>query len=133
MPPTPKKSSDKMFAWTPIRLGGEGELIPTAGGRGQRYIVKSRKIIALGDEVSKSDADVDDEVWQHWIDEGIVRPYPLPEGTDEYTSPSQAFLASVSTGKGEVDVDKLMEMGLSNPAAGALGKEEEEAELPAGA
>jgi hypothetical protein len=138
MPPTPtketaKKPSGKMYAWTEIRYGGEAEKIPVAGGRSERFVVKSRNVIPLGDEVSQSDIDADDDYWQHLQDEGIVRPYPLPEGTDEYTSPTQAFLGGVSTGTGEVDIDKLMELGLTNPTAGAYVESEEVVTAPSGA
>jgi hypothetical protein len=128
MPPTPraKANTGKMYAWTELRNGGEAERILVAGGRGERFVVKSRNIVKQGEEVSQSDLGVDDETWQSWIDGGSVRPYPMPTGTDEYTSPTQALLAQMSTGEGEVDIDKLMELGLSNPAAGGFAKEESE-------
>lgn len=124
-----------MYAWTAIHNGGEGEMVDvaSAGGRNRRYVIKSRNITPAGAEVTQKDLDVDDETWQHFIDEGIVRDYPYPEGTDDYTSPSQAFLAGVSTGTGEVDINKLMDLGLSNPAAGAYEEDEEVVTAPSGA
>lgn len=121
-----------MYAWTEIRYGGEGSLQEMSTGRGQRYVITKRNIVKQGDEVSQSDVDVDDETWQHWQDEGIVRSYPMPEGMDEYTSASQAFLSGISTGRGEVDIDKLMELGLSNPAI-VVGEQEPAEETPVGA
>lgn len=133
MPPTPakEKKSGKMYAWTDILYGGEGEIQKIAGGRQERYVITKRNRVKQGDEVSQSDVDVDDETWEAWVESGIVRPYPLPDGTDDYTSPSQAFLASVSTGKGEVDTNKLMELGLANAQPGAYAKEDEAEEVTA--
>lgn len=125
-----------MYAWTQIRFGGEGSLQDLPTGRGQRYVITKRNVVQQGDEISQSDVDVDDETWESWVENGVVRPYPLPEGTDDYTSPSQAFLAGVSTGKGEVDIDKLMELGLTNPAPGGYAEDEgaeEEVTEPVGA
>lgn len=123
-----------MYAWTALHNGGEGERMAIAGGRSERYVVKSRNITPQGDEVSQSDLDVDDDYWQHLQDIGSVRPYPMPKGVDDYTSPQQAFLADISTGTGEVDTDKLMEMGLSNPSEGGYASDDEaEATAPSGA
>lgn len=139
MPPTPtketaKKSSGKMYAWTALHNGGEAERMPVAGGRSERYVVKSRNIVPAGEEVSQSDLGCDDDYWQHLQDTGSVRPYPFPDGVDEYTSPSQAFVASISTGTGEVDTNKLMELGLSNAAEGGYSSDDEaEATAPSGA
>ena len=127
------KKKGKMFAWTELRLGGEGKLIDIGGGRAQRYVIHKRNIVAQGSEVSQSDLGVDDETWDRWVEDGVLRSYPLPEGTDEYTSPSQAFLRGVSTGAGEVDIDKLMELGLANPAIAAPEEAEAAAEVPEGA
>lgn len=122
---TPQKET--YYAWTELRNGGEAEKISVAGGRGERFVVKSRNIINQGEEVSQSDlGGIDDATWQQWIDSGAIRTYPLPEGVDEYTSPTQAFLKNVTTGSGEVDVDKLMELGLSHPAGGAYAEDEVE-------
>jgi len=134
MPPTPKaEKKSKWYAWTELRNGGEAGQIDVAGGRGQRFVIKSRNIVKQGEEVSQTDLGVDDATWQSWIDGGSVRDYPLPEGTDEYTSPSQAFLKNLSTGQGELDLDKLMAMGLSHPAAVSGAEESEPAtEAPEG-
>ena len=117
MPPAGKKKSDKMYAWTELRNGGEAGQIDVAGGRGQRFVIKSRNIVKQGEEVSQADLGVDDAMWQEWIDSGSIRNYPLPEGTDAYTSPAQAFVSNISTGRGDLDVNKIMELGLSHPAA----------------
>src|SRR5262245_18253016 len=120
MPPTPKaKKSEKWYAWTELRNGGKAEKITVAGGRGERFVVTERYTHPAGEEVSQSDlGGIDDATWNSWIAGGSVRNYPMPEGVDDYTSPSQAFVANISTGEGEVDLDKLMELGLTNPAAG---------------
>lgn len=101
------------YAWTDIRNGGEVEK-REAGGR-LMNVVMSRNIIKAGTTVSQSDLGVDDAEWQRLHDEGIVRDYPQPEGTDEFTSPTQAFISSIVTETGEVDVDQLLNMGLQNP------------------
>lgn len=114
-----------MYAWTRITNGGKANKIPVAGGRGERYVVESRNVVSEGSEVTQADIGVDDAQWQEWIDRGVLRSYPKPEGTDDYTSASQAFVAGVASG-GEFDIDKLMEMGLTNPAEGGFAPSEEE-------
>jgi hypothetical protein len=104
-----------MYAWSRIWAGGEVDVIETSGG-GSRNVVTSRNEAVPGAEVSQSDLGVSDEEWQNLQDIGAVRPYPFPEGTDETTSPQQAFLASISTSEGEIDANLLMEMSLAGAA-----------------
>lgn len=119
-----------MYAWTELRNGGEAERLLVAGGRGERFVVKNRNVIKEGEEVSQDDIGVDDETWEHWQEIGSVRSYPKPEGVDDYTSASQALVANLSSG-GELDLEKLMEMGITNPAEGGYSGEPETVEVEA--
>jgi hypothetical protein len=120
----------KFYAWSEIRNGGEVEEITRPGGS-KKAVVISRNIVKHGDEVKKSDFESAD--WDHLVDVGVIRPYPLPEGVDDTTSPSQVVLAQLYKG-GEIDMDKLVELTLMgqigvNPPA----SEGAELESPKGA
>ena len=104
----------KMYAWSEIRNGGEVDFVDTPSG-GKRKVILKRNVVAHGAEVTQKDVGVSKEEWEGFIESGVVRPYPVPEGADDTTSPSQAFLASLMDASGEIDTDKLMELGLSNP------------------
>ena len=71
MPPTPSaekpkaKKSEKYYAWTELRNGGEADRIPVAGGRSERFVVQSRNTLKAGEEVSQSDlGGIEDAQWQ---------------------------------------------------------------------
>jgi hypothetical protein len=116
------------YAWTEIRYGGEVEQRPASGNRFINVVTK-RNIVARGDKVAQKDLGVSDEEWQTLIDGGSVREYPLPEGSDDYTSPAAAVTAELVDEDGNIDVNKLVEMGLAQPQIVA---EEEEAPKAAG-
>lgn len=110
------KGKGKHYAWSDLYNGGEAETIPVAGGRAMRTVVKSRNIIKRGEVVTQSDLGVDDEVWDHLCESGSVRPYPLPEGANDYVSPTAAILQQVADPRtGDVSVDTLLELGLTQP------------------
>jgi hypothetical protein len=106
----------KHYAWSEIRFGGKVEEVVTPLGA-KRSVVVERNVIQLGDEVSKGKLKVDDDVWDHLVESGSIRPYPLPEEADEYTSPTQAVLNRLMKGQGEIDQDMLMELALAHPPA----------------
>lgn len=83
-----RKPAETFTAWSDLYAGGESE--ETKLGR---KIIHSRNIIARGSEVSQADLDVSDEEWQHLIDTGSVRNYPLPSGYhDDDNNPTDAAL-----------------------------------------
>jgi hypothetical protein len=134
MAPPREKKSGQFYAWSTIHNGGESELVNRPNGLSVKVVTK-RNIIEPGDKVSEGDFEEAD--WEGWVASGAVRPYPLPEGTDEYTSPHTAVLRQLVGPDGEIDVNKLIELQnteaivtvppATNPSA------EDAKELPAGA
>lgn len=126
-----RASSGSMVAWSDLHAGGEVDFREAPGGRKVK-VVMSRTIIPRGDKVSRSDLDVTDEQWDALIANGSIRPYDLPEGTDEFTSPTQAFVENLLNDRGDIDMNQMMEMALAHPPA-MNPPAEEAAELPEGA
>lgn len=117
------------YAWSDLWLGGEAETQKAPGGR-EFKVVTSRVIVQRGEKITKAKSGLSDEGWDEMIDSGSIRPYPLPDGADEYTSPATAMIRALVNAQGDIDVNKIMEMGFTNvPAA----SDEEESEVPVGA
>lgn len=119
------------WAWSDLMGGGKTKTMKLADGR-EREIVEERNVTPRGSKVTKAKLGVSDEEWDALIEGGSIRNYDLPEGADEFTSPTQAMLRSLVNNRGDIDLDKVMELGLANPPA-INPPAEEEAELPAGA
>lgn len=109
-----KKSDGTWYAWSDLHNGGEFEVHKSANGV-ERRIVTSRNIIERGSEVSESDFEEAD--WTALVEGGSVREYPLPEEVDEFTSPHRAVMASIVDDNGDIDMNKLMSMGVGSVAA----------------
>lgn len=125
-----KAKKGKMYVWSEIWDGGDVEQIKTASGN-TRNIVSNRKVHKLGDEVSPG--DLSDEDWDTMVAGGTLRPYPVPEGVDEGTSPTQVVVAKLYEG-GDVDQDQLLEMALYHPPAlNPPSEEAAEVDVPEGA
>jgi hypothetical protein len=124
----------KSYAWSDIYFGGNVEDVKTPVG-GIKTVVTERFIVPRGEEVTQSKIKVSKEEWDHLVDTGSVRPYPLPEEASDVISPTQAILTRLSQGTGEIDQNMLMELALAHPPATNLPAEEEkEAEaVPKGA
>lgn len=104
------------YAWSDIRNGGEVEEIKLATGATRR-IVSKRNIIAAGTKITKANSGLSGEEWDRMVDHGVIRDYPFPDGTDEFTSPSQAVMKKLAVG-GEVPVNTLLELSASREAGG---------------
>lgn len=118
------KKKSGFYAWGNLSNGGEiGEVERYDGTK--KKIVLSRNIIARGESVTQAELKVSDEEWDHLIESGSVRPYPVPEEADDWLSPAQAVMDRLTKGTGEIDANLLMEMALSQPA-------EEDDEVPSG-
>lgn len=104
----------KWYAWSECRNGGKTKEIQLPQG-GTRTVLESRNSIAYGQEITKAKLGVDDDAWNRLIEIGSIRDYPPPEGTDEYTSASQAFERLYVNKQGDLDMNKLMELGLAHP------------------
>jgi hypothetical protein len=125
-------AATKYYAWSELRNGGEVSEIKLPANKGTRTIVKSRNIVAHGAEVTQKGLGATDEEWKALIDGGSVRDYPVPDGADAYRSPARAFVDSVTNKEGDVDMDKLMAMGLKNPGVALpTVDDEEDAEVAA--
>ncbi len=117
------------YAWSDIYAGGDSERREASGNRLIRVVTK-RNIIRRGDKVTKAALNVSDEEFDALVESGSIRNYPVPDGADQYTSPSAAFLTSVLDEEGDVDVNKLLDLGLQNPPARPT---EVESDTPKGA
>jgi hypothetical protein len=124
-----RSAPSKHYAWSDIYNGGEVIEVQTALGT-RRNIISQRNMVRRGEEITQDTLKSSDEEWNHWIETGTVRPYPLPEDADDFTSPTQAVLASLSKG-GEIDQNVLLELALTQPAVAV--EPEPEPEVPKGA
>ena len=104
----------KFYVWSTIHNGGEvGEVESPTGQK--KTVLLSRNTLDVGSEISKAKSGLSDEEWDAMIEGGSIRPYPLPEGADEYTSPTQAVIRALTTESGEIDQNMLLELALSQP------------------
>ena len=72
--------ADTMYVWSDLYIGGEANELPSG-----RKLIKSRNIIARGEEVTLADIqefdeDFDETAWDALVEGGSIRDYPLPEG-----------------------------------------------------
>lgn len=119
----------KYYAWSDLYNGGKVEEVKTPTG-GIKVVVVERYVTHVGESVTKAKLGVSDEEWDHLVESGSIRDYPLPKDANDLKSPSLAFMESIST-SGEIDVNKLLELGLKHPPA-LNPPAEEAAELPEG-
>lgn len=120
----------KFYAWSEIRFGGKVDEVVTPMGA-TRSVVVERNVVQRGDEVSKGKLKVSDDEWDHLVESGTIRSYPIPEEASEYVSPTQAVLTRLSQGQGEIDQNMLLELALAHPPAMNPPAEEAE-EVPEG-
>lgn len=116
-------------AWSDLLYGGETETRTRADGRDYK-VVLNRNRLARGEKVTKKEIGVSDEEWDHLVETGSIRPYPLPEGAGEFTSPATAVMEMLSK-DGDIDPNVLMELALQHPPA--INPPAEEASTPEGA
>lgn len=119
------------FAWSDLYNGGESEKRPRANGQ-EMTVVLERNIITHGSSVTQEELGVDDDEWGRLIESGVIRTYAPPEGTSEYVAPSTAMMRSLVNDTGDIDVNKLMELGLAHPPV-INPPSEAQAEIPEGA
>lgn len=120
------------YAWSDLHDGGKVKEVKRANGA-MAKIVTERNIIKHGEKVTKAKLGVTDEEWDHLVKSGSIRPYKVPDGTTERVSPSRALILSLLDRRGEMDMNKLLEMGLANAPVAEESDEEAEATAPAGA
>ena len=116
------------YVWSAIYNGGDTREIKRPDGR-VAVVVEKRNIVPVGEKVTQAQLKMTDEEWQHLIDGGSVRSYPLPEEANEYMSPAQAAINRISKG-GEVDTDMLLELAMQHPVSNPPA--DQGAELPEG-
>lgn len=104
----------KYYAWSNIYNGGAVKEVTTSKGMTMN-VVTDRNIIETGSEVSKAKSGFSDEEWDAMIEGGSIRPYPVPEEADEVTSPTQAVIARLTKGTGEIDQDMMLQLALTQP------------------
>jgi hypothetical protein len=120
----------KYYAWSELRNGGEMEEIKLPAG-GVRRIITKRNSVPFGDAVTKAKLGCTDEEWDRLIEIGSVRSYAPPEGVSDYVSPAGAFVNQFTNDQGDIDVSRLMELGLAHPTVNPSAEASEE--IPAGA
>lgn len=122
----------KMYAWSDLYGGGEIDEISLPKG-GTKTVVVSRNIVPRGDAITRAKLGVSEEEWDHLVESGSIRPYPLPEGADDVKSPTRAVLEQFSKG-GDIDQDMLLSLALQQPLPiNGPAEEGAEVDLPEGA
>jgi hypothetical protein len=119
----PARKKSGFYAWTDIHNGGETKEV-----RG-RTLVVDRNMVKLGDPVSQDDLGVTDEEWDHLLEGGSIRDYPLPEGIGENESPS-AYVTRMQAERQELDPDTLLKMNAALEVPAPQPTEEAEVEEP---
>lgn len=105
----------KLYAWSDLYYGGTTEDVPLPNIKGGvKTVVVSRDIIRRGEQVTKAKLSVSDDEWDHLVESGSIRPYPLPETASDVISPTRAVLDQYNKG-GELDQNMLLELALSQP------------------
>lgn len=97
----------KWYVWSALHNGGTTKKVKLPQG-GERDVVTKRNVVAIGEAVTQKQLDISDEDWKHLIDTGSVRPYPLPEGSNAYTSPIRAALTRATNNRGDIDPRMLL-------------------------
>ena len=113
-----------MYAWSPIRNGGEVISVTDPQGR-ERRVISERNIIPVGEKVTAKDVGGED-VFDQMVEAGSIRPYPYPKDLDPASTESpldflrrqlrEAAEAEVSeeqqllmaTGQGAVVTDEVL-------------------------
>lgn len=104
----------KFYVWSTIHNGGEvGEVESPTGQK--KTVLLSRNTLDVGNEVTKAKSGLSDDEWDACLAGGSIRPYPLPDGADDYTSPTQAVISSLTNKSGEIDQNMLLELALTQP------------------
>ena len=111
-----KPKSGDYYAWSNIYHGGETEVRKSPNGV-ERKITVSRNIVKHGEPITQSQIKASDDEWENMIAGGSVRPYPVPEGADEHTSPHRAVMATLVDENGDIDTNKLLQLGAPSVAA----------------
>ena len=120
----------KYYAWSDIYNGGKTEDVTSPTGQ-VKHVVVERNVTPRGSAVTKSKLGVSDADWDRFIENGVIRSYPVPDEADEYVSPTQAVLRRLSQG-GELNQDMLLELAMTTPPA-ENPPADEGAEVPVGA
>lgn len=107
-------ASTEFYAWSDLYHGGKTEKRERAGGQSMTVVLE-RNIVPRGEKVTQAQLGCKKEEWQTLVDGGSVRPYPLPEGADTYISPTNAIMSGLVNEQGDVDTNRLLELGLAHP------------------
>lgn len=121
----------KFYAWSDLYHGGKTEDVALPKG-GTRTVVVERNITPRGEAITRAKLDVSEEQWDHLVESGSIRPYPVPEEASDVISPTRAVLDRYNRG-GELDQNMLMELALTQPLPlNPSADEEAELALPKG-
>ena len=104
------------YAWSDLYNGGTAEKMTAANGA-ERTVIKERNVIERGAKVTQKELGVSDEEFEYLVASGSVREYPLPEGADDTIAPHRAVLAELVDENGDIDVNKLLQMGATSVQA----------------
>jgi hypothetical protein len=119
-----------MYAWSPVRAGGETDTVVDPLGR-ERRIIKSRKIIGVGEKVSAADlTEGNEDEFQAYVDSGAVRPYPYPEDCPPDEAPVE-YLRRRIREAAEAEVSEEQQLLMAAGMGAAISEEELVATQPA--
>lgn len=121
--------ADTMYAWSPIRNGGEVISVVDNMGRDRR-VVSERTIIPVGDKVTPKDVG-GDEAFEQMVEAGSIRPYPYPKDLDPNSSESPVeFLRRRLREASEQEVSEEQQLLLATGQGAVVTDEELVARQP---
>jgi hypothetical protein len=102
-----------MYAWSRILYGAETD---------DNGNVLGPKAFEVNDSVSQDDTGADDEQWESWVNDGVVREVKMPEGLQDPTaSPRQLMQLKL--------IDAQEGFNMSGPTEDLLRRFDDEGEL----
>lgn len=121
--------ADTMYAWSPIRNGGEVmEVIDYRGNA--RPVVSERNIIPVGDKVTPADVG-GDETFDQLVEAGSLRPYQYPKDLDPDSNESPLdYLRRQLREAAEVQLDETQQLLLATGQGAVVSDEQLAASQP---
>jgi hypothetical protein len=105
--------AETMYAWSRILYGAETD---------DNGNVLGPKAFEVNDSVSQDDTGADDEQWESWVNDGVVREVKMPEGLQDPTaSPRQLMQLKL--------IDAQEGFNMSGPTEDLLRRFDDEGEL----
>lgn len=84
-------ASETWYLWSPVYDGGETQEVSLPTG-GTRSVITKRNVTPVGTKVTQEKLGADDDLWNEWVDGGVVRQYPYPDMPAGSTDSPLVFL-----------------------------------------